>query len=251
LYVSVGESVEWVAKCFGGCTFDEVLDAVDDRRNTLPEYVPPTPEALPAESSLNIARDALTPAVANAVTRAKGWSYPTLRAFGIGYADKRLIVPAYERGELANVYRYSPTGEGVKKMGLRHRQGVLYHNPSLSALEARTPLWIVEGEPDVLSAYELGLWAVGAPGVNTWQQRYAERFKGRTVRICMDCDAPGREAAYRIFMDLIPVAKHVRVVDLWPERDDGWDLTDFLMDAHKRDDLQGARAVVRWMQDRG
>lgn len=245
-----GERVEWRVHCFTGCTFTDIIGAVDGGRKSLPEYERPVPEPLPSESSLNFAREALTPAVGSAVTLAKGWTYSTLRAFGIGYADKRLVIPAYERGELANVYRYSPTGDGVKKIGLKHRPGVLFHSSVLSTLPASVPLWIVEGEPDVLSAYELGVWAVGVPGVNTWQQRYAERFKGRNVVVCMDCDSPGREAAYRVFADLVPTAAHVRHVDLWPEREDGYDLTDFLTDARKRGDLQAARSVLRYWQDR-
>lgn len=245
LYVSVGQHVEWVATCFTGCTFEAIVTATQDERDALPEsYEPPKPEALPSESSLNLARGLLTPAVASAVQKVKGWTYPTLQAFGVGYADKRLVIPAYERGELANVYRYSPTGEGVKKIGLRHRPGVLFHNPVLPHLPD-VPLWIVEGEPDVLSAYQLGLWAVGVPGVTTWRYEAAQRFTGRHVRVCMDCDRPGREAAYRIFTDLAGIAADVKVVDLWPERDDGWDLTDLL----RENDLAEARAHMRWLTE--
>jgi DNA primase len=61
----------------------------------------------------------------------------------------------------------------------------------------------------------------------------------------MDCDRPGREAAYRIFMDLAGVAADVKVIDLYPERDDGYDLTDLL----RENDLAEARAYVRWLTE--
>jgi hypothetical protein len=44
----------------------------------------------------------------------------------------------------------------------------------------------------------------------------------------MDCDRPGREAASRIASDLSS-SSDVRVLDLDPGRDDGYDLTDELL----------------------
>jgi hypothetical protein len=66
----------------------------------------------------------------------------------------------------------------------------------------------------------------------------------------MDCDRAGREAAYRIWMDLVGVGvKDVRVVDLWREREDGYDLTDFLLAARAKDELDDARTYLRWLQN--
>lgn len=239
--------------CWAGCKFVDIIAALDGGRRAVSEFPkmePPEPEALPNEKELRAARDALTPAIAGVVEELRGWSLDTLRRFVIGYENGRLVMPVYERGELVQVNRYSPSGKDPKQLAVRGRGRHLYHalQPDPDA-----PLWIVEGEPDVLSAYELGLWAVGVPGVNNWRQEYAQRFTRRRVRVCMDCDRQGREAAYRIFADLVPyVSKEpgaLKVVDLEPSREDGYDLTDFLMDTRARDELPEARAYLRWLQE--
>jgi hypothetical protein len=48
------------------------------------------------------------------------------------------------------------------------------------------------------------------------------------VTVVMDCDRPGRKAAARIAEDLSRSCAHPRIVDLAPERDDGYDLSDWL-----------------------
>lgn len=248
LAVGVGRDGGPLLHCYAGCQFAQIIEALDEGRRVMSEFpkVDTTPEPLPDEAQIAQWQDALTPAVANALREWRPWSYGTLQAFGVGYHDKRLTLPMYERGELVNVGTYRPSG---KVIGLSHRRKPLYHVPILGTLPSDTPLWIVEGEPDALSAYELGLWAVGVPGVNNWRQEYAQRFIGRCVRVCMDCDRPGREAAYRIFADLVPFASSLKQVDLEPLRDDGYDLTDFLMDARSRNELGEARAYLRWLQD--
>ena len=42
----------------------------------------------------------------------------------------------------------------------------------------------------------------------------------------MDCDTPGRQAARQIASDLERAADSVTVIDLDPERQDGYDITD-------------------------
>ena len=59
---------------------------------------------------------------------------------------------------------------------------------------------------------------------------WAELLAGRRVTIVMDCDAPGRRAADEIAASLDRAPKRVEVVDLWPDRDDGYDLTDRILE---------------------
>lgn len=250
LSVAIGrDNVIGLVHCHAGCDGADVLTVLRgevDQLEDLPPLKrepPEPPEALPSDKELIVARAALTWDVSGAVEQLRGWSYDTLQAFQVGYHDRHLVLPFYERGKLVNVGKYRP-GQG-KVIGLRGRRKPLYHVP---ILETDAPLWIVEGEPDALSAYELGLMAVGVPGVNNWRQEYAQRFTGRHVRVCMDCDRPGREAAYRIFADLVPFASGLKVVDLEPLRDDGYDMTDFLMDAHAKDELPEARAYLKWLE---
>ena len=66
------------------------------------------------------------------------------------------------------------------------------------------------------------------PGTHAWRAQWAELFAAREVTVIMDCDRPGRQAAARIGRDLHAHGARVRLVDLAPERDDGYDLSDWL-----------------------
>ena len=49
----------------------------------------------------------------------------------------------------------------------------------------------------------------------------------------MDCDAPGRRAAEEIATSLSPAASAIELVDLWPDRHDGYDLTDRILERRR------------------
>jgi hypothetical protein len=106
-------------------------------------------------------------------------------------------------------------------------------------------VWIVEGEPDAIAATALGLPAVGVPGTGGWQKRWARRFRDRHVVICFDCDLPGRVAAAKVADDLVGVAASVRILVLDEQRDDGFDLGDFVADADTPADFPAAVALLR------
>jgi hypothetical protein len=46
----------------------------------------------------------------------------------------------------------------------------------------------------------------------------------------MDCDPPGRQAAAEIATTLRAASIATEVVDLWPDRSDGYDLTDRILE---------------------
>ena len=98
---------------------------------------------------------------------------------------------------------------------------------------------LVEGEPDVVAAYLHGFAAVGIPGTAGWKPEYAARFSGRRwiVYVCFDCDASGRKAASEVAASLVAAGVDARIADLSRSRDDGYDLTDFLL-AHGADALR-------------
>jgi hypothetical protein len=50
----------------------------------------------------------------------------------------------------------------------------------------------------------------------------------------MDCDRAGRDAGARIARDLKAAGVRGSIIDLAPDRDDGYDLTDWLHDHHAR-----------------
>jgi DNA primase len=80
----------------------------------------------------------------------------------------------------------------------------------------------------MLAARSLGLAAIAVPGVGCWQASWAKLLAGRVVTIVMDADTQGRAMATRIAQDLAGYAA-TDTVDLAPDRDDGYDLTDWLM----------------------
>ena len=88
---------------------------------------------------------------------------------------------------------------------------------------------LVEGEPDMIAARSRGLPAIAVPGVDGWRRAWARLLAGREVTVIMDCDEQGRAAAAAIASDLSSLGD-VRVLDLAPDRNDGYDLTDWLLE---------------------
>ncbi len=97
------------------------------------------------------------------------------------------------------------------------------------AAEPSERVLLVEGEPDMIAARSHGLPAIAVPGVGGWRAAWASLLCGRRVAVVMDCDKQGRAAAATITRDLSP--RSSSIVDLDPDRDDGYDLTDRLTDA--------------------
>lgn len=81
----------------------------------------------------------------------------------------------------------------------------------------------------MIAARSRGIAAIAVPGDHAWQHAWARLLIGREVMIVMDADSQGRAAAERIAADLDRYSE-VRVVDLAPQRDDGYDLTDWLLE---------------------
>jgi DNA primase len=100
------------------------------------------------------------------------------------------------------------------------------------AAEPSERVVLVEGEPDMIAARSHGLPAIAVPGVDGWRAVWAPLLSGRRVAVVMDCDEEGRAAAATITRDLSPRSS-ARILDLAPDRDDGYDLTDRLNDADR------------------
>ena len=92
--------------------------------------------------------------------------------------------------------------------------------------------WIVlvEGVPDMICARSCGLPAIAVPGDHAWEAQWARLLAGRRVSVVMDSDPAGREAAARIADDLKLAGVHGSIIDLAPDREDGYDLADWLSD---------------------
>jgi hypothetical protein len=96
----------------------------------------------------------------------------------------------------------------------------------------------------------MGYPTIGVPGVSKWPDGWTERF-GRfdQVRIVFDCDEAGKQAADARSAQLSKVTD-VKVLEIDPNRDDGYDVNDLLVEvgpeaAAKIIARLGGSAVVR------
>lgn len=160
----------------------------------------------------------------------RGWTREALQALEIGYDGVWIVFPVSDAmGKLVGVNRYEPDParrNGRPKMVAdRGSERNLFPRPELLVEGARVPgcrtpigagTWhlLVEGEPDAVSAWSVGLPAVAVPGVNGWKHQWAERFLGRRVCVVFDRDEAGRSAAPSVARDLAQTAAEVRVLGL-------------------------------------
>jgi hypothetical protein len=163
----------------------------------------------------------------------RGWSPEAVRKLGLGFDGRKVIFFAYdEYGNLTGLSSYQPNPakrSGPKNVATGQRE--LFPGPE--TLKSTTA-WLVEGEPDAVSIVSMGLPGVAVPGVGTWKKGWAARFtRFEKVYVCFDCDEKGREAAAIRTEQLSEFTTPV-IVDLDPARDDGYDVTDLLLEKGDR-----------------
>ena len=159
----------------------------------------------------------------------RAWGVQAIRELGVGFDGARITIPVRTaQGLLRGVLRYDPFGRRDPKMrSVRGtRLGLMPH----PAWEGSQHVILVEGPSDMIAARSCGLPAIATPGTNAWRPTWAALFTGRRVTIVMDCDAPGRRAAEEIATALRPAVSAIELVDLWPDRHDGYDLTDRILE---------------------
>lgn len=246
LSVSVGRDHPVVVCCHADCEYGQVLAALglgeadvcrDDDTQRPSRPATPKPAALPTDEQLAgwVAALQDKPAVLDRLRDLKGWSADTLARLGVGFDGKRVVFPIRDvTGQLVNTVRYTPNpGPGERKcMALRGRPRHLF---GIDRVNGSNDVWLVEGEADVVSGYEAGLPAVvGLPGAESAKRfgEWAHLFTGRRVIVCFDCDEPGRAAARACAEALAAAGVEVlEPLDLDPDRHDGHDLGDFLLEA--------------------
>ena len=159
----------------------------------------------------------------------RAWAPRIMRELELGFDGARVTIPVRDRlGELRGVLRYDAFGPRDPKMrAVPGTQLGLVPHP---AREASDHVILVEGPPDMIAARSAGLPAVAIPGTSAWKQSWAGLLEGRRVTIVMDCDEPGRHGAGKIAASLGATAVALDVVDLWPDRRDGYDLTDRILE---------------------
>ena len=162
----------------------------------------------------------------------RAWAFRVMQELGVGFDGARITIPVRSaQGRLRGVLRYDPFGRRHPKMRSvpGTRLGLVPH----PARQTSEHVILVEGPPDMIAARSCGLPAIAVPGTSAWRPSWAELFAGKRVMIVMDCDAPGRRAAGEIATSLARAAKTVELVDLWPDRHDGYDLTDRILERRR------------------
>lgn len=109
-----------------------------------------------------------------------------------------------------------PDGKGGWIWSVKDVRQVPYHLPQLLAADPNQPVFIVEGEKDVLRLESLGLVATcNAGGAGKWPGELSPHFDGRRVVILPDNDEPGRKHADKVAAALAGAGgAHVRVLCL-------------------------------------
>lgn len=185
------------------------------------------------EEALEAMQHALTEPMVERLGQLRGWTPKAIRSLGLGYdgKERRIVFPARDEvGRLVGVARYQPNAakRGGAPKNLSEGARELFPQPELIPGKS---VWLVEGEPDVVSMRSMGFHAVGVPGVATWKHKWSMRFaRFDRVRICFDCDKQGRDAARERAKDLGELVKDVVLVDIDPNRWDGYDITDLLLE---------------------
>ena len=173
------------------------------------------------------------PSLIARLAQERAWRYGVICELEVGLdAGGRLTIPIRTAtGELQGVLRYQPwRTHGPKMLAVRGtRLGLIPH----PARDQAADVVLVEGPADMIAARSNGLAAIAVPGTYAWRPEWAAALAGRRVTVVMDCDHPGREAAERIATDLA-ASSDVAVLDLDPTRDDGYDLTEALLDQEHR-----------------
>jgi len=108
-----------------------------------------------------------------------------------------------------------PDGFGSWYWKLDGVRRVLFRLPELLASKPNEPIYIVEGEKDVLALVALGCVATtNSGGAGKWRAEYNAALATRDVVVLPDNDPPGREHAERVAASLAAVARSVRILAL-------------------------------------
>jgi putative DNA primase/helicase len=159
----------------------------------------------------------------------KGWTAATLDRLGVRFDRGRYVFTVRDQaGELAGHVRYADDGSSPKMRADAGMARDLWPRPE--DVDGGY-LVVVEGEPDAVTMAQLGLPVVALPGAGKWQSEWPARLAaGRdAVFFIADCDAVGRkrmEGAARKAASMTTAF----VIDIAPDRDDGYDVGDAYMD---------------------
>jgi putative DNA primase/helicase len=190
------------------------------------------------------------------LTNKRGLLENTIKAAELGLSGNRIILPIRGADGSVVAARYRP----LKKDGTVGPWKPLPH-PKLKKEDGKTPetygaptrlygvrelaldlettnepmapVWLCAGELDRLTLFQCGLLSVSPTNGEGSLARLqdAEYLVGRDVYIVFDCDKAGRKGARKNAVAASKLgARSVRILDLDPDRNDGYDVSDFFLD---------------------
>lgn len=151
--------------------------------------------------------------------------------YKLGYKGDGILYPIILNGILVDERVYNPfPEEGEPKIRSRRNAKALLF-PYDHWINDDRPTLLTAGENDTILARIKGFNAVETTmGEGSIPKILLNKFKGRKVYVCYDCDEAGRKAAKRIAFYLKEVGAEVYIVDLGlPGTKDDKDLTDFFI----------------------
>lgn len=160
----------------------------------------------------------------------RGWRRAAILELELGFDGGRITIPIRdEHRGLQGVLRYQPRPGRLspKMIAVPGTRLGLIPDPTR---EPSTEVILTEGPPDMVAARSAGLPAIAVPGDHAWRSEWASPLADRNVTIVVDSDDPGRAFGERAARHLDPFAIGLRVVDLAPHRNDGYDLSDALLE---------------------
>jgi 5S rRNA maturation endonuclease (ribonuclease M5) len=149
-----------------------------------------------------------------------------------------------EHGERFLKVRKCRDGDGKKQYPQYHWDGngwakgkpegpkIPYRLPQMLAASTAAIVYFVEGEKDCDNLAKLGFVATTASegAAAKWDPALTTHFKDRHVVILPDADRPGRAHAQKVAKAINDAAASVRILDLYPERHDGSDVSNWISD---------------------
>jgi Protein of unknown function (DUF3631) len=120
-------------------------------------------------------------------------------------------------------------GNGWAK-GKRKGPKIPYRLPQLLAAPVTATVYFCEGEKDADNLTKQNFVATTASegAAVKWAPELTKYFKDRHVVVLPDADEPGRKHAQKVAKAINGVAASLKVIDLFPERNDGSDVSNWL-----------------------
>ncbi len=203
LSIAIGQDGRTLAKCFGGCSIEQVAGAIGLSTRDL--FADSGNGSAPIDAEYDYTDEAGKPL------------YQVVRFWPKDFRQRR------------------PDGSGGWIWNLKGVRRVLYRLPEvLAAVEAGKPVLVCEGEKDVHAAEKRGKVATCNPGgAGKWRSEYSETLRGAKVAVVSDADKRGRPHAAEVAASLDGIAAKVTVL----EPAEGKDLSDHLAAGKSLSDL--------------